>query len=412
MAQHNLSTVVGFEFLRTVRKRGFWIATLAVPVVIGVIFALSFISGTSISDSEDAQAEAEIAFSYTDASGFITPEAAAAFGGQPVSDPQAAVEQVRAGELDAYFAYPDDPADQPIKVTGADRGLFDNGAYEAVAQALLTTSAQAQIGDAGLAAAAAGDLAVESTIYREGQITGGFAETIGPLALLVVFFLVIVMLSNQMLNSTLEEKENRVTEMILTTVNPTTLVVGKILAVFAVGAVQILVSLAPVGIGYVFFRDRLAIPDLELSSLRLDPGTMVVAVLLLIGGFVLFTGVLVAIGAIMPTAKDAGVIFGPLIFAMFIPFYAISLIISDPSALIVQVFTFFPLTAPVTAMLRNGFGTLDPLTAGIVIAELFVLGVLVLRVAVQLFRYGSIAYTDKLNPRAVLGRRRPSTVKK
>ena len=412
MAQHNLSTVVGFEFLRTVRKRGFWIATLAVPVVIGVIFALSFISGTSISDSEDAQAEAEIAFSYTDASGFITPEAAAAFGGQPVSDPQAAVEQVRAGELDAYFAYPDDPADQPIKVTGADRGLFDNGAYEAVAQALLTTSAQAQIGDPGLAAAAAGDLAVESTIYREGQITGGFAETIGPLALLVVFFLVIVMLSNQMLNSTLEEKENRVTEMILTTVNPTTLVVGKILAVFAVGAVQILVSLAPVGIGYVFFRDRLAIPDLDLSRLPLDAGTMVVAFLLLAGGFVLFTGVLVAIGAIMPTAKDAGVIFGPLIFAMFIPFYAISLIISDPDALIVQVFTFFPLTAPVTAMLRNAFGTLDPLTAGIVIAELFVLGVLVLRVAVQLFRYGSIAYTDKLNPRAVLGRRRPAAVKK
>ena len=412
MAQHNLSTVVGFEFLRTVRKRGFWIATLAVPVVIGVIFALSFISGTSISDSEDAQAEAEIAFSYTDASGFITPEAAAAFGGQPVSDPQAAVEQVRAGELDAYFAYPDDPADQPIEVTGADRGLFDNGAYEAVAQALLTTSAQAQIGDAGLAAAAAGDLAVESTIYRDGEITGGFTETIGPLALLVVFFLVIVMLSNQMLNSTLEEKENRVTEMILTTVNPTTLVLGKILAVFAVGAVQILVSLAPVGIGYVFFRDRLAIPDLDLSTLRLDPGTMVVAVLLLAGGFVLFTGVLVAIGAIMPTAKDAGVIFGPLIFAMFIPFYAISLIISDPDALIVQVFTFFPLTAPVTAMLRNAFGTIDPLTAGIVIAELFVLGVLVLRVAVQLFRYGSIAYTDKLNPRAVLGRRRLDAVKK
>ena len=96
---------------------------------------------------------------------------------------------------------------------------------------------------------------------------------------------------------------------------------------------------------------------------------MVVAVLLLIGGFVLFTGVLVAIGAIMPTAKDAGVIFGPLIFAVFIPFYTISLIISDPDALIVRVFTFFPLTAPVTAMLRNGFGTLDPLTASIVIAE-------------------------------------------
>ncbi|MGQ1840285.1 ABC transporter permease [Kocuria turfanensis] len=406
MGRHNLKTVVMFELVRTLRKRGFWIATLAVPVVFAVIFALSFISGSSMSDSADAQAEAEIAFAYTDASGFITPDAAAAFGGEPASDPQAAVEQVRAGELDAFFAYPDDPAAQPIEVTGADRGLFDNGAYEAVAEALLTTSAQAQIGDPGLAAAAAGEVAVESTIYRDGQITGGFTETIAPLALLVVFFLVIVMLSNQMLNSTLEEKENRVTEMILTTVNPTTLVVGKILAVFAVGAVQILVSLAPVLIGYVFFRDRLNIPALDLSALRLDAGTMMVAVLLLVGGFVLFTGVLVAIGAIMPTAKDAGMIFGPLIFSMFIPFYAISLIISDPQALIVQVFTYFPLTAPVTAMLRNAFGTLEPVTAGIVIAELFVLGVLVLRVAVQLFRYGSIAYSDKLNPRAVLARKK------
>ena len=63
-------------------------------------------------------------------------------------------------------------------------------------------------------------------------------------------------------------------------------------------------------------------------------------------------------------------------------------------------------------MLRNAFGTLEPIAAGIVIAELFVLGVLVLRTAVQLFRYGSIAYSDKLNPRAVLGRRRPVAVKK
>ncbi|MEX5303235.1 ABC transporter permease [Kocuria sabuli] len=411
MGRHNLSTVVGFEFTRTVRKRGFWVAILAVPVVIAIIFALSFVSGTSMSDSEDAQAETEIAFAYTDPSGMIPEELAAAYGGAEATDAQAAIERVRSGELEAYFAYPEDPAAQPIEVTGVDRGLFDNGTYEAVARSLLTTAAQQRIGDPGVSAAVAGEVSVEPRIYRNGELTGGFTDTIAPLALLGVFFLVIVMLSNQMLNSALEEKENRVTEMILTTVNPTTLVVGKILAVFAIGAVQILVLLAPVLIGYAFFRDRLAIPEVDLSALRLDPGTMVVQLLLLVGGFVLFTGVLVAIGAVMPTAKDAGVVFGPLIFAMFIPFYAISLIISDPGALIVQVFTWFPLTAPVTGMLRNAFGTLDPVTAGIIIVELFVLGVLVLKVAVQLFRYGSIAYTDKLNLRTVLGRRRPAAVK-
>lgn len=408
MAQHNLSTVVGFEFTRTLRKRGFWISTLAMPVVIAIIFALSFTSGASISDSEEAQKDTEITFAYTDASGMIDPALAAAFGGHETANPEGAIDQVKNGELDAYFAYPSDPVDDPIVVTGLDRGLFDNGAYDAVAEELMVSAAQQRIGDPVLAKTAAGDLDVEATIYRDGETTGGFNEATAPLALLVVFFLVIVLLSNQMLNSTLEEKENRVTEMILTTVNPTTLVIGKILAVFAVGAVQILLLLAPAVAGYVFFRDRLAMPDLDLSELVFDPGAMTVAALLLIGGFVLFTGLLVAIGAVMPTAKDAGGVFGPLIFLMFIPFYAVSLIISDPEALIVQIFTYFPLTAPMTAMLRNGFGTLEPGAAGIVIAELFVLGILALRVAVQLFRYGSIAYTDKLNPLAVLSGRRPT----
>jgi ABC-2 type transport system permease protein len=412
MAQHNLSTVVGFEFTRTLRKRGFWIATLAIPVIMAIVFGLVYASSSAIEASAQAQKDAQVSFAYTDASGVIDPALAAAFGGKQAISAQEAVAAVKAGELDAYFAYPADPAAAPIEVAGADRGLFDNGAYEAVAEQLLVGAAQARIADPGLAAAAAGELEFQATIYRAGEIAGGFTEVIPPLVLLVVFFVVLILLSNQMLSSTLEEKENRVTEMILTTVNPTTLILGKIIALFGVGAVQMAVFLTPVVAGYVLARDRLAMPDLDLAALRFDASTMVAGVLLLVGGFVLFTGVLVSIGAIMPTAKDAGVIFGPMMAAMFIPFYIISLILSDPGALIVQVFTYFPLTAPVTAMLRNAFGTLEPWAAGIVITELFVLGVVVLKVAVRLFRYGSIAYSTKLNPRTVLGRRRPVTMGK
>jgi ABC-2 type transport system permease protein len=164
-----------------------------------------------------------------------------------------------------------------------------------------------------------------------------------------------------------------------------------------VGALQILVFLTPIAVGYVFFRDKLAMPDLDLSTLTFEPGTMLVGALLLLGGFTVFTGVLVAIGAVMPTAKDAGTIFGPLMALIFVPFYAISLIISDPHAPVVQIFTYFPLSAPVTALLRNGFGTLTALEATIVIAELFIIGLLILRLAVHLFRYGSIQYSSKLS---------------
>jgi len=83
--------------------------------------------------------------------------------------------------------------------------------------------------------------------------------------------------------------------------------------------------------------------------------------------------------------------------------------VSDPRALIVQIFTYFPLSAPVTAMLRNGFGTLSPLEATIVIAELFIIGFLILRLAVHLFRYGSIQYSSKLSIAGTFRKRAPAT---
>jgi ABC-2 type transport system ATP-binding protein len=60
------------------------------------------------------------------------------------------------------------------------------------------------------------------------------------------------------------------------------------------------------------------------------------------------------------TAKDAGTFTGFMMAMIFIPFYIVTLIISTPQALIVQIFTYFPFSAPVTALLRNGFGSLAP----------------------------------------------------
>lgn len=163
-----------------------------------------------------------------------------------------------------------------------------------------------------------------------------------------------------------------------------------------VGLVQILIFLTPIAAGYLFFRDNLAMPDPDLSTLSFLPATMIVGALLLLGGFTVFTGVLVAIGAVMPAAKDACTIFGPLMALIFVPFYAISLIISmrAPTA---QIFTYFPLSAPLTALLRNGFGTLSPLEATMVIAEFFIITLLVLHLTVHIFRYGSIQYSSKLS---------------
>ena len=406
MAQHNLGTVIGFEFFRVVRTKRFWLTSLAVPLGLAVLFALVFVSSVSSDKSAQAQKDARLQFTYSDASGLVTDDVATAFGGVEVPDGDQAVADVRDGSVDAYFAYPADPSTQPVLVYGTDKGIFQNGTYDAVAKQLLVTAAEQEIGSPELTAVTQGDVTITTETYKNGLVSGGLNAVIPPLLFLVVFYISIILLGNQMLNSTLEEKENRVTEMILTTMNPTTLIVGKVASLFMVGLVQMLTFALPVVVGYLFFRENLALPDVDLSHLSLEPGAIFVGSMLLLGGFILFTGTLVAIGAMVPTAKEAGTFFAPLMIMIFIPFYVVSLVVSDPKALIVQVLTYFPYTAPVTAMLRNSFGSLSSVEAGIVIVELFALGFLALRLAVYLFRYGSIEYSKRLSLRDTLARRR------
>lgn len=408
MGPHNLGTVVGFEFVRTLRKRSFWIATLAVPVLIAVIFGLSYASNSSTAARTEQQSSQRVSFVYTDASGLIEAQQAAVLGGSLSDDPARAAAAARAGKIQTYFAYPAHPDTEPVQVYARDLGLFSNGRYAAVAQRLLRSAVEARIGDPEFGRLATQGAEVETTTYADGQPSGGLGSVIPPLLYLVVFYFVILFLGNQMLSSTLEEKENRVTEMILTTLNATTLIVGKVVALFAVGLVQMLVFATPVVVALVFFRNSISIPSFDLSTLAFDPPRMVVGALLLLGSFVLFSGTLVAVGAVMPTAKEAGAIFGALIALLFVPFYAISLIVSDPHSVLVAVFTYFPYTAPFTAMIRNGFGSLPGWEAGVVAAELLVLGLLVLGLAVRLFRFGSIQYTSKVSIRSVL--RRPRSI--
>jgi ABC-2 type transport system permease protein len=172
-----------------------------------------------------------------------------------------------------------------------------------------------------------------------------------------------------------------------------------------VGLVQILVFAVPAMIGYAFFRTNLNLPDLAVHGLQLDAQRMILGALILLGGFALFTGTLVALGASMPTAKDAGPLFAITMVLTFVPFYVISQIISDPTAPIVQLFSFFPWSAPITMLLRNAFGSLPLWQGVVVVVELFALSGITLRIAARIFRYGSIEYSRKVDLRTALAAR-------
>lgn len=414
---HNLGTVIAFEFIRTIKKPSFWIATLSLPLLFVVLFAIIFYSGQSAMEKSAELSEESFSIAYLDESNLINKDLATqTFEAEVADDFNQSLDQVRTGDLDALFVFPESISQDPIKIYGKDAGLFDNSKYTQAAQAMLQMSAAQIVGDEQVLFAVKGATTTDMTTFTEdGEKASGWLAAIPPLLFLVLFYMAIAMLGNNLLNSTVEEKENRVTEMIVTTINPTDLIVGKLIATLGAGIVQALVILIPVVGAYLFLGSgseaaaSIGLPDLSmLSDLVIDPVTMLVGLLIFIGGLAVFTGLLVAIGAVMPTAKEAGQYFGIVIILLIVPFYIFQLILSDPESTIVQVMTYFPLTAPVTAMLRNAFGSLDPTAATIVIAMLLILGAVIIRLAVQLFRYGAMQYDSKLSLSSIRQRKETS----
>ena len=403
MRAHNFRTVVGFEFLRTVTKRRFWVMSLSIPVLLALVFTLTSLSAHSENSTATSSA---FSFAYHDASGLVTPQLAAAFGATPTADPAAAIAAVKHGTLTAFVDIPADVGTAPVLVYGEDVGLIGNSRYESVAQALVKAAVAERIGDPRLAKLAASGARVTSTVYNQGTAVSGFGSVVLPGIFLVLFYLSIVMLGQQMLNVTLEEKQNRVSEMILTTMSPTTLIIGKVIALVGVGILQALVFSLPVLIARLVAPGRVHIPGLSLSDIPIDPLRIAFGFVIFLFSFAMFAGFLVAIGAVMPTIRDASGAFSAVVVTMFVPLYAVQLVVNEPHALLPTVFTYFPLTAPVTALLRNALGTLSWYEAAIVVVVLAVMSTVMLRVGVRLFQTGSISYTSRVNIREALRRSR------
>lgn len=404
---HNLGTVLRFELTRTLKKPTFWISILAFPLLIGLIMGLAYFSGKSSDDAEKAQASAKFSFIVMDETKIIPDEVITSLGASRIDNIQQGIDKVVSGSVDAFIFYPSDLSNQKIQIYNKNSGLVENGKYAAVAEQLMKASVTATMSPQYIAILT-GKVNVEQKSYENGREVNLLGQAAIPALFLVIFYLVIVLLGNQMLTSTTEEKENRVTEMILTSIKSRPLIIGKIIALIILGLVQIFALLIPFIIAYVFAREALNIPDISqyIAMIEIDPVRIAIGIGLLISSFMLFTGILVGIGAAMPTAKEANSFFGFTILAMFVPLYAIMAIVSQPQLLIVQIFSYFPLTAPITLMVRNAVGNLTVAEGIIGVIVLSVMGVIAMTIAIRIFRYGTLEYSKRISLKSVLSRKK------
>jgi ABC-2 type transport system permease protein len=401
---HNLGTVFRFEVSRTLKKKSFWIMALAFPLLIMVVFVIVFFSNKTTDEAAEQTKNQQFSIAVTDESGIVSPAIIGALKAQQVSDKQGTIDKVLDGKLDAYFYYPKDLNKNKVEVYAKDVGLFNNGRYEGVAKLLLQQSIAGKV-DPQTTAILQDKVNFNSLTYKNGKQFDGFKELIAPGLFLVMFYFLIAMFGSQMLTSTTEEKENRVIEMILTTIEARTLIIGKILSLIVLAGIQVCIILVPTIIGYLLFREQLQLPSLDLTQIPLDPLRIGIGAALFTLSFLLFTGLLVAIGAAAPTAKEAGGFFGVIMILIFGPLYAVTLFISQPDSMLVKVLSFFPLTAPIPLMLRNAVGNLSVVDALIAIAILAVSAVIALAIAVRMFRYGALEYSRRLSLSVLFSRK-------
>lgn len=406
---HNLGMVFKFEVLRTLKKPTFWLIALGFPVMIGLIFGIVFWSNRATQEAAEKLQEQNFSIMMTDDSGLIRPEIAAAMKVQRVNSEAEGIEKVKHHQTDAYFYIPKNLEKDSVRIYGQDTGVFENNKYGAVVRTLLSSSVDSKVtGSEALIIKQKVNSSL--TTYKDGKESGGMKEMIVPGFFLVLFYLLIAFFGNQMLTSTIEEKENRTVEMLLTTVQAKTLIVGKIWALITLSLIQGMIIVLPVLVGYLLFGHQLHLPNFDLSQIVFDPTRIAVAIALFGASFMMLTGLLVTVGAMMPTAKEASSWVGLVMILLFGPLYGGSVFISYPESTFSMAMSYFPLTAPIPLMLRNTVGNLSLIEALIGVAVLVISAVLIMMLAVRVFRYGAMSYDSKLSLSALRMKRKADKV--
>jgi len=220
----------------------------------------------------------------------------------------------------------------------------------------------------------------------EGQ--GGFGAYILSYLFSLLLLMSIFTASGFLLQGLVEEKENRVMEVLLSSVSSRQLIAGKVLGLGAAGLVQIAIWLVSYKLLLPFASS--SIGGL-FSSLVFPPSIIILSLIYFILGYLLYGILMAAVGAIAPTAQMGQQMSAIFSLMAAIPFMLMVFIIENGDHALNIVLSLFPPTAPLTVMMRLGQGIpVWEIIASIILLILAILGSLAL--AARIFRTFLLMY--------------------
>ncbi len=385
------------ELRRHIRRRIWLVITALVPAILLILLIVVPIV-RSLTDDDDGPKP----IGYVDLSGELSE---AGFPNLTRFDTREdGVDAITAGDIEDLFIVPADFLESGDAEWLSQRsGIFAGEGNRDRFASFLTVSLIAERLDSGLLARViAGADYVRVHVGEDGSVSPDDDDELNQFVVPLIFTMLLTMSifmgAGTLLESVSEEKENRMVDVLLTSVSPLSLMAGKILALGTTSLIQMTLWMASIAIIGPQIVDQ--IPNA--ADLEIAPLTLAYVSLFFIAGYFLFSVILAGIGSATASAKEAGPISTMVILPTIIPVAALlPVILSDPEGGVARVLSFIPFTAPTTMMLRLGSGDMSNAEILASLAVTALAGLVMLFVSARIFRAGLLLYGQRMTLGAV-----------
>jgi ABC-2 type transport system permease protein len=403
--------VIKHDLASTLRQRSFWFLTLLMPILLMGIQGYAIVSNNRRAETgydpskaaTQSTPEALLPIGLVDEAGLIAklppgfpPSLTVRFADQ--AGARAALDK---GEVGQYLYIPADyVATGQVTVYTKEFQILGGSQTQALAFGSSNDWVLAYLldynltGDQQLAAilrnptpatlAKPHDVSPPAATGAANKEIAGLVSSLMP----YIFYFLLIMAGTYLMRSVVAEKENRTAEVLLVSLNPRDLMIGKILAMSLIVIVQLVFWVG----GAVLILDKGA-DLLKIARFNFPPGFILWAILFLILGYLLYASVMAAGGAISSNARETGAMTFLLIIPLMPTLMFGTLFAEEPNNSLVVGLSLFPFSAPSAMVTRLAVAPVPWWQLLISLAGLAVTTYLFVALAARFFQAGNLLST-------------------
>ncbi len=418
----NLKLIIHREYLARVRNKTFMVMTFLSPLIlVGMILLVAYLSSLNTSAIHtiainDQSELFENEFEDTETLRFIN------LSGIPLEDAKLLVEEKEYSGL-LFIPEKDTNAELAKSVMFYGKESPALGILQEIERVITDKLTKRELISRGvdISKIESAETRVSIQIQNfEGQRTSKMSNYIkmffgGAAGYLLMMFIIIY--GNMVMRSVIEEKTNRIIEIIISSVKPMQLMLGKILGTSLAGLTQFAIWVV---LGGILLTVAASVSGLNLGSpppmaqegmdemlnneiqqlivdvTNLPLGTLLISFFIyFIGGYFLYSAIYAAIGAAVDSETDTQQFMIPIILPLMLGIYVgFFSVIENPHGSVSTIFSMIPLTSPIVMLMRIPFGVpWWELAVSIILLIITNAGVLWL--AAKIYRVGILMYGKK-----------------